>query len=160
MWAGDGECICLVHRHSSDQSRPFIVQLPIAILGLGLVLWKLPEARPHGNELASKEATLSHKLSRVDFPGALTLVGTILTCLLALDMGAKGASKVITITSVSGFGVFLVSFILIEKYYAKEPILPLGLISKRNVLTSYLIIGFQAAGQFGVSHTSILRMLD
>lgn len=101
--------------------------------------------------MSAQDDTLSHKLARVDFPGALTLVGTILTCLLALDMSAKGASTYLTVSIASAFAGFLVGFILIEKYYAKEPILPLGLISKRNVLTSYLIIGFQAAGQFGVS---------
>jgi glucose uptake protein GlcU len=93
----------------------------------------------------------SSKLYRADFVGAVALVGTILFGSLSLDSTAKGNEARQLIGLYIGFIVFAASFILVEHKYAKEPILPLGLISRRDVLTSYVIIGLQAAGQFGVS---------
>uniref|UniRef100_A0A8H7NPR9 Major facilitator superfamily (MFS) profile domain-containing protein n=1 Tax=Bionectria ochroleuca TaxID=29856 RepID=A0A8H7NPR9_BIOOC len=94
----------------------FLVQLPVALIGLSLVLWKLPEPVRAEGKLTTIDGNESQrtKLSRVDFAGTFTLIGTVLTGLLALDI------------------------------FTKE------LIGKRDVLTSYTIIGFQSAGQFGL----------
>ncbi|KIW98607.1 uncharacterized protein Z519_00268 [Cladophialophora bantiana CBS 173.52] len=42
------------------------------------------------------------------------------------------------------------TFVVVEKCFVKEPILPLQLMSKRDVFTPYLIIGCQSGGQFGL----------
>ncbi|KAH8660573.1 major facilitator superfamily domain-containing protein [Xylariales sp. PMI_506] len=130
---------------------PFLVQFPVALVGLSLVLWKLPEpghAKVPGPGPDSQESRSA--ISRVDFAGAFALVGTVLTGLLCLDQATKGGSTFIVACLGSMFGIFLLSFYLVETYGAKEPILPLSLVFKRDVLTSYLIVCFQAAGQFGL----------
>lgn len=136
----------------STVSRCFVVQCPLALCGLALVLWKLPE---HSNSSSPKPVSQEDgkpvsKLARVDFLGALSLIGTVVTCLLSLDRGTKGASWQLLVPLVAAFAVFSATFIIVEKRFAREPILPLELLSNRDVFTPYLIIGLQAAGQFGV----------
>lgn len=131
--------------------RCFIAQCPIALVGLALVLWKLPEhERPEPVTMAGSENRPASKLGRVDFLGAFALVGTILTCLLLLDQGTKSASWRVLGPLAAGFVASVTLFTVAESRIAKEPILPLDLISKRDVFTPYLIVGCQAAGQFGV----------
>ncbi|KAJ4245523.1 hypothetical protein NW762_014032 [Fusarium torreyae] len=129
---------------------PFLAQFPLALLGLGLVLWKLPEPKHDHTQSKGISEPAESQLSRVDFLGAITLICTILTGLLSLDLATREGGSAITISLVTAFGISLVLFYLVETHWAKEPILPLGLVLKRDVLTSYLIICFQAAGQFGV----------
>lgn len=139
----------------TKSARCFLVQFPLALFGLGLVLWKLPEPRQFQPQQLEDDGKKVSNLSRIDFAGAITLVGTILTGLMSLEMATKGASVLITSSLAAAFMTFLVLFVLTEKHYADEPILPLDLVSKRDVLTSYLIVGFQSAGQFGVSNNRL-----
>lgn len=124
----------------------------MALLGLGLVLWKLPEPRQDQIDLHPNPSIPIARslLARVDFAGATSLVGMVLTGLLCLDQATKSASYITTGCLGAAFITCTMSFYLVESYWAKEPILPLELVFKRDVLTSYLIICFQAAGQFGV----------
>lgn len=78
------------------------------------------------------------------------LVATVLTGLLSLDFCTKRGLGLAAYCLGGSFVLSLSLFCVIEKYYAKEPILPLELVFKREVLTSYSIVCFQAAGQFGV----------
>ncbi|KPM35909.1 hypothetical protein AK830_g10653 [Neonectria ditissima] len=128
----------------------FVVQFPVAMIGLGLVLWKLPEPKHDRSKDIQASDSADSNLARVDFAGAITLVGTVLTGLLSLDLATKGSPILVTVPLIGAFVAFLLLFVLVEKYLAKEPILPLDLISKRDVLTSYSIVGFQSAGQFGL----------
>lgn len=116
------------------------------------MLWKLPENNKSGDTNLKDEVVGGSKLKRVDFLGAFSLVGTIMTCLLALDQGTKGLAWYYLVPICIMFVLFASMFIIVEKRFAKEPVLPLDLISKRDVYTPYLIIGLQAAGQFGVSN--------
>lgn len=143
---------------SLTNCRPFIIQLPLAVLGLGIVLWKLPN--PQQKKLDQDDAFSESDeqlkkisaISRVDFLGAAALVSMVLTGLLCLDQAAKGsASYVPTVGFALIFMTSSLVFYLVESRWAKEPILPLELVLKRDVLTSYSIICLQAAGQFGVS---------
>lgn len=45
-----------------------------------------------------------------------------------------------------------VLFLLVEAYWAKEPIFPLRLLISRDAFTAYFIAGAQMAAQVGVSH--------
>lgn len=123
----------------------------MALAGLALVLWKLPEPKETALEEDTDSQPIGSKISRVDFAGAAMLVATVLTGLLSLDFCTKHGLGFVVYSLVGAFVLSLFLFCAIEKYYAKEPILPLELIFKREVLTSYSIVCFQAAGQFGVS---------
>ncbi|RSL94893.1 hypothetical protein CEP52_012364 [Fusarium oligoseptatum] len=132
---------------------PFLIQLPVALAGLALVLWKLPEPREPVLEEDSDSQPTGSKISRVDFAGAAMLIGTVLTGLLSLDFSTKHGLGLVVYCLIGAFVLSLSLFCVIEKYYAKEPILPLELVFKREVLTSYSIVCFQAAGQFGLLYT-------
>jgi hypothetical protein len=121
------------------------------VAGLAILFWILPE--PSKDDTKNDEAS---KLSRVDFAGAFALVGAVLTGSLALDLASKGVPMFYSITMILAFLLFVASFIAVEKYYAKEPVMPLGLISRRDVLTSCSIVALQAAGQFGVSSLTMV----
>lgn len=173
--AGDGELFLLnqedmpqpliraacINFKLTYKCRPFVIQLPLAILGLGIVLWKLPnppQKKLDQDDASPADAQLkkSSAISRVDFLGAAALVSMVLTGLLCLDQATKSsANHVSTVGFALGFVASSSVFYLVESRWAKEPILPLDLILKRDVLTSYSIICLQAAGQFGVSQ--ILR---
>lgn len=120
-------------------------------------MWKLPNPQhkkldqEHALSESNEQITKSPAIARVDFLGAVALVTMVLTGLLCLDQAARGASNHASIAGLAT--VFVASsllFYLIESRWAKEPILPLDLVLKRDVLTSYSIICLQAAGQFGV----------
>ncbi|RMJ17737.1 hypothetical protein CDV36_002563 [Fusarium kuroshium] len=132
---------------------PFLIQLPVALAGLALVLWKLPEPKETVPEEDSDSQPTGSKISRVDFAGAAMLIGTVLTGLLSLDFSTKHGLGLVFYCLIGSFVLSLSLFCIIEKHYAKEPILPLELVFKREVLTSYSIVCFQAAGQFGLLYT-------
>lgn len=61
-----------------------------------------------------------------------------------------------------GTGILLIIlFILVEAYWAKEPIFPLRLFRQENVALSYIIMAAQAGAQLGVrSHSLFLNLSD
>ncbi|KAH8170351.1 major facilitator superfamily protein [Sarocladium implicatum] len=134
---------------------PFIVQFPIAILGLMLVLWKLPEPSAVSKVDASSVAQQDKQsgFARVDLMGAGSLVATIIAGMLALDLASKGYPLYVPVVMGVLFILFFCLFIFVERSYAKEPILPLSLIGRRDVLSAYLAIALQAAAQFGLLYS-------
>jgi predicted MFS family arabinose efflux permease len=150
---------------------PFVVQFPVAVAGLALVLWKLPAEKDLGGNVGEgavddgdkgvddgeAEGKVGGKkvsgFTRVDFAGATSLSATIVSGMMALDLGSKGYPPLV----LGGLGLAFVLcmglFVYVEKCYAKEPILPLDLVGRREVMIAYLMIGFQAAGQFGLLYT-------
>jgi len=46
-------------------------------------------------------------------------------------------------------------FLLVEAFWAKEPIFPLRLLLNRDVITTYINLGFQTGAQGAVSHMFI-----
>lgn len=135
-----------------------MIQLPLAIVGPGLVLWKLPEKQ--AEYIPDESHPTRSKLDRVDFLGASMLVDSVLTGMLSLDLAMKTGLTLTTVCLTASFVVFLLLFSVVEKHHAKEPILPLELVLKRDVFTSYSIVCFQTAGQLGVSGTPALHLKD
>lgn len=127
----------------------FYGQCPLILIGLILILWKIPSKTTKSDEL-EEEISLSQKLKRVDVLGAITLASTISAFLLALDFASKEAPWYQVLVTASLALMFGIAFYLIESRWAKEPVLPIPLIIKRAALTSYLIGGFQIAAQFGL----------
>lgn len=98
---------------------------------------------------------MSHwtKLKRVDFVGSAFLSGSIIACLLALSFLGKAESwsDTVLIVSLVAAVTFTITFCLVEKYWAREPIFPLGLLARRDTFTSYFIMACQSAAQLAVS---------
>lgn len=93
----------------------FFINIPIALVVLGSLLWKIPESRKNGGEgkldlLGSLFATMS--------------LGCIVYALIESGNSGFGHPKVIA-PFVAG-GVFLISFLLFE-HYSASPMMPLSL---------------------------------
>ncbi|KAI9825531.1 MAG: hypothetical protein M1819_000523 [Sarea resinae] len=121
---------------------------------MALVAHKLRSTAPTPQASSSPELQRSN-LSRIDFAGAATLALTIVGFLSAIDLG--GQKYAWTDPIILGiFGASLVCgtiFVLVEAYWAKEPILPLGLVTKREVAASYAVVGLQIMAQMGMMYT-------
>jgi hypothetical protein len=128
--------------------RSFIGQCPPTLLAALLVRWKLPSPRAPQESAESP----AEKLERIDFLGSGLLSTTIICFLLVLDLGGQkmpwNSALVLVLASLSL--VLGLSFLLVEGYWAKEPVFPLRLLIHRDVLTAYLIAGIQTAAQLGV----------
>ena len=78
------------------------------------------------------------KLRRIDFLGAIVLVGAVLGMLLGLDRGSNVSwTMPLTIASLSSSVVLFVLFILVEIYFAPEPFAPGHIIFDRTFFASY-----------------------
>ncbi|RMZ82619.1 hypothetical protein DV738_g1697, partial [Chaetothyriales sp. CBS 135597] len=129
----------------------FYGQVPLTVIGLALILWKM---LPRPQDFTQQ--TLVQKLRRVDVVGATLLTALISTLLIGLDLLAKEAGQLTLLFFFSLFSTLTVLFVLTEKYWAKEPILPLRLLVTRVPMTSYLLCGFQSAAQFAVFYLTPL----
>jgi hypothetical protein len=93
------------------------------------------------------------KLKRIDFLGAELLASSIVSGLLALDLGGttdKWLSS--TVLSLVATSIVLgIGFVLVEAYWAREPVFPLRLLRNRHVVSSYVNLGAQTAAQIAVS---------
>jgi hypothetical protein len=136
----------------SNLDRSFLGQCPPTILTLALVAWKL-NVKPHEN---SKQESQLSKLRRIDFLGAILFPISITCGLLILELtGQRLAWTDPTILWL--LGATLVSghlFLLVEAFWAKEPIIPLRLLRNWDVITSYANLGFQSGAQIAVSGVS------
>lgn len=78
------------------------------------------------------------KLRRIDFLGAIVLVGAVFCFLLGLDRGSNVSWKMpLTIASLSISVVLFIIFILVEVYLAAEPFAPGHIIFNRNSFALY-----------------------
>ncbi|KAL6248669.1 hypothetical protein RBB50_004924 [Rhinocladiella similis] len=126
----------------------FYGQCPLTIIGLLLILWKLPHKTNQTGKQASQ--SFSQKIRRVDGFGAITLAGAICSFLLLLPTSTSGMPWQYTLAAGLSFGVLSAGFVVIEYSLVAEPILPLGLLAKRAVITSYSVAGAQIAAQFSM----------
>lgn len=100
-----------------------------------------------------RSQTLAEKVRRIDFLGSLTLVGSV-GCLL-LGISLKTTEELPwTSSSVLGLlsacAVFTAAFILVEKYWAPYPVMPLRLISQRTPLAVSLANLFASMSAFSM----------
>ncbi|ESZ91294.1 efflux pump antibiotic resistance protein [Sclerotinia borealis F-4128] len=126
----------------------FLGQCPPTILALILVMWKL-EISPQ--QVSDKQTHFS-KLCRIDFLGSIFLSVSIVCGLVVLDLGGHRMPwtdlKFLSLLGVSIAAGIL--FFLVEGFWAKEPIFPLRLLRNRDVLTSYINLGFQSGAQISM----------
>lgn len=93
------------------------------------------------------------KFRRIDFLGAICLGFANCSLLLFLDQLRGGSDAIQSATSIfllSLWMVFMLVFAMVEGFLAREPILPLRLLSERNVFSAYAIQFLQGAAQVSV----------
>lgn len=132
----------------------FYGQVPLTLIGLALTVWKMPVSTTSLHD--SKNQTLRAKIKRIDFLGTVTLAASISCLLLTLDTVSKSVawyfSLIFGLVTLVMFSIFA----LIEKKWAKEPVLPLRLLISRPAITAYLLAGFQIAAQFATFYSTPL----
>ncbi|MFD2371514.1 MFS transporter [Brevibacillus sp. GCM10020057] len=116
----------------------FLINLPVSLLAALLMILGLHEKK--------------HRESRsVDYLGALTLIGSILTLLLApvlIENTGLAWSSPLVLTLLGASAALLVLFILIERL-AAEPIIPLRLLQNRNIVVMALLMFTVMCGLMG-----------
>ncbi|CAG8923540.1 unnamed protein product [Penicillium salamii] len=109
----------------------FLAQFPLCIIAIIAVstILKLP---------ARESTHWKTKLQRIDFIGAVVLVGAVLFFLVGLDRGSNVSWKLpLTIASLGVSAVLFVVFILVEIYVAAEPFAPGHIIFNRTFFACY-----------------------
>lgn len=130
----------------------FYGQVPPTIIGLFLILWKLPNKTVKTSK-PEDEATFRQKLARVDFTGALVLMISIIGFLLTFQFVNEDLPTVYSVTAGIIFLVSIVLFYFIERRWVKEPIMDIELFTIQTTLTAYLLAGFQMSAQFGLYYS-------
>lgn len=97
----------------------------------------------------------------MDFLGSALLTTFLVLILLPLEIGGTKVAWTdpwIPVLFCSG-AVFLVLFVLAEKYWAANPLLPLSLFCNRHTIVAFTIIALQIAAQLGVRDARCLSVL-
>ncbi|RDL37138.1 uncharacterized protein BP5553_04571 [Venustampulla echinocandica] len=133
-----------------------LYQTPLNILSLVFIWWKMTFPLPHQTE-DTQETPPRSKFRRIDFSGAISLGLANCSLLLFLDQIQRNFGNFQPLHAAIPGGTwiaFIAVFIAVEAFWAKEPILPLRLMVKRNVFSSYAIQFLQTAAQMAF-YTSV-----
>ncbi|WPH02263.1 putative major facilitator superfamily transporter [Acrodontium crateriforme] len=125
----------------------FLVQLPPTILALFLVQWRL--SLP--SDAKTQKENYWSKLKRIDFMGAFLLCFSIFVACLILDLGGQKVrwdSPVIMSLAASG-SMSVIMFVIWAKR-AQEPIFPIKLMTRFDVVCNYLVAVVQMMIQIGL----------
>ena len=130
----------------------FYGQVPPTIIGLLLILWKLPNktiktAKP------DDDPTFKQKLERIDIAGAFVLMVSIISFLLSLEFINQDLPMIYAVAPAVIFLLSIILFCLIETRWANEPILPVELFTNGDTLSAYLLAGFQMSAQFSIFYS-------
>lgn len=146
-WRWSVDC-ATVEMCADEHCRAFIGQGPLVVIALFLVERRLPDFQ---KDLSSKQSTWS-KFRRIDLAGAICMSLSIASALLVLELGGQKVAwddplvigaAVTTLTSG-------IAFVVVEQFWAQEPIFPLQLMTQYTVVTSYTILGLQTLTQTAV----------
>ena len=85
--------------------------------------------------------------------GAMTLITAIISFILVLEGSNRDLPIAYTVAPALIFLASVVLFCLTEKRWAKEPILPIELITSGPTLTAYLLAGLQMTAQFSLFYS-------
>ncbi|KAI2623793.1 major facilitator superfamily domain-containing protein [Xylaria nigripes] len=110
--------------------RPlFWAQAPISLTAGCAIFFSVPSDLNSGRSKDRDQLPLSTKLKQLDYLGALFLSATVVLFLFGL------AGNIQPIPLGSSLGSLII-FVLIEKYYAADPIIPLTVLENRGALLS------------------------
>ena len=112
----------------------FYVQVPLTCLAVLSVFFFLHVPSPN-NEATEASST---RLKRIDFLGAALLVLAVVALLLGLDRASAVAwSHPSCYVPLALTPIFILAFILTERFLAADPIIPLAVIRSRTPLSVY-----------------------
>ncbi|KAL2822750.1 major facilitator superfamily domain-containing protein [Aspergillus cavernicola] len=109
----------------------FVAQFPLCVLAFIAVSIMLDLPTPEDSHWKTK-------LRRIDFPGAIVLIGAVLSFLVGLDRGSNVSWTIpLTLVSLSISACLFVLFVIVEIYYATEPFAPGHIIFDRGFVAAY-----------------------
>ncbi|KAJ8120106.1 hypothetical protein ONZ43_g3102 [Nemania bipapillata] len=127
--------------------RPlFWAQAPACLVAGCAIFFSIPSTMSSPTHAKGKELSLSTKLKQIDYLGAFFLSATVILFLFGLS------GKIQPIPLASSLGS-LVIFVLVEKYVAIDPIIPLTVLQNRGALLS-------CVSQLGLSKYIVLPLID
>jgi len=129
----------------------FFINIPVCIVAIILIAMYVNIPTPPG--------TFMEKVKMIDFLGTFLLIGFSLCLLIGVNWGGTNypwTSKIIISLFVAS-AIFLVLFILVECFVAKDPIIPPVIFHQRNVIISAL--GTFAVGFVFLTFNNTIAML-
>ncbi|KAI1177645.1 major facilitator superfamily domain-containing protein [Nemania sp. FL0916] len=120
--------------------RPlFWAQAPASLIAGCAIFFSIPNTFNSPSQSTSKDVPLGTKLKQLDYLGAVFLSATVVLFLFGLS------GKIQPIPLASSLGTLIV-FVVIEKYVAVDPIVPLTVLQNRGALLSCVSqLGLMAA---------------
>ncbi|KAI1742600.1 major facilitator superfamily domain-containing protein [Xylaria scruposa] len=133
--------------------RPlFWAQAPASLVAGCAIFFSMPKSLSSPNHAKDKDVSLGTKLKRIDYLGAFFLSATVVLFLF----GLSGKIQPIPLGSSLGSAVI---FVLIEKYVAADPIVPLSVLQNRGALLSCVSqLGFMAGRWTVLFYTPITAL--
>ena len=122
----------------------FLIQVPLCCVHFGVVLFKV--------KIPAGPGSMIEKIKRIDALGAFTLVSSVTLLLVALSIGGnqrEWSDPIVLGTLVAGL-VGAVAFALVEKYVAREPLMPLSVLFRRTPGSVALMALFVSVAQFAL----------
>lgn len=121
-----------------------LIQVPLCILHFAVVSWKV--------DIPGGPGSMVEKIKRIDGLGAITLVSSVTALLVALSLGGneRAWSDPLVLGTLFGGVGGAVLFVLVEKFIAREPLLPLSVIFRRTPGSVALTALFISLSQFGI----------
>lgn len=120
-------------------SRIFLLQVPLSAVAFAAILFLFKNPQQDSN--------LMGKLSRVDFLGAITLIGAIFTLLFGLDWGSNRSWSAIALGCLGSSLILFAGFVIVERFSA-EPIAPPGIVFSSPLFACYMSSFFSHAAFF------------
>lgn len=133
----------------------FWIQAPMSVLaGIG-IFFSIPKSFTSGHKEVG-EQSIATRLAKIDYLGAVVLVSTPSglkittadneqTTSLVLFLFGLSSPRIIWLPIVIS-GVLLITFILIELYFASDPVIPITVLKSRGALLSCVAqLGIMAA---------------
>ncbi|KAF7729145.1 hypothetical protein EC973_004913 [Apophysomyces ossiformis] len=114
----------------------FYINLPLLLVTLYAAVCLLTNY----NLEEQPQETLREKLKKIDYLGALTIILGVISFLLATSLGGnlRPWSDPLVVTCLTVSGVLAVTFCIIEKNFAANPLMPWHIISSRSPLACSL----------------------
>jgi hypothetical protein len=132
--------------------RSFLGQVPMFCVAIVACILVVPNTRQIVST-QDEDARPVNFLMRIDFAGILLLGLSVLALMLPLELGGV---KILwshpMIFVLFGIGALLfLSFLANELWWARNPVFPVRMLTSREVLACYTVIGLLAAAQTSVS---------
>lgn len=142
--------------HGGGWRVAFLIQIPLCAISCSLIVayLELPKGCKGSGIQSDEDNQISEKLRRIDWFGALSLVVFLLLFMLASSLGGKELPF-----QSNGFYALCVAivvggatFVYVETYVSKDPILPVAFLKNRTILGSSLANWFSMMGMMTTSY--------